>query len=211
MVRVPGLDLLPEKDRKKFLTWLTSTINNQLEVSKDRIYTPTDIVNMLPPGVKGAGRGANDLIPTARLVRSTDQSIPNSTWTSISWGSALWNTDLMWVSGAPTLLTFKTPGRFSLWSSVAFTSESTGARYCRFLNTDTTTVIGGAPMVKSVALDGTGTGNYIEIEVGNGANADILPGKSVAVQVYQSVTPSAALNVQAIAGATKIANLYREV
>lgn len=204
MNNIPGI---PPPFQARFAAWLKAFINTNNEQEQDSIYTPADIRAMIPPYMKGQGQNQAGLVPTVSLIRSTSQAVPLSTWTSISWSSAKWNADNMWASGAPTLISFKSPGRYSFWCGIQFASSAVGLRYTRFF-ANGATIIGPTVSQTAVSGDATTITNYMEIEVGTSSTSEIQPFGTVAIQCFQSTAGD--LNVLAWGGATKLANTYRE-
>lgn len=111
---------------------------------------------------------------TPRAARSTDQSIPNTTDTAISFDSV--NTDPLgsWDSGSPTRLTAKLTGRYIATGQVAFAGNATGFRIAFIEKNGTSTLgrstqisVGGGNAtwvnVTSMPFDMTGGTDYIRL------------------------------------------------
>jgi len=66
------------------------------------------------------------------VVRTTAQSIPDNSWTAISFDTIRSEekpaTSSQWSSGSPTRLTCRLPGRYLIVASVRFAGNSTGGR-----------------------------------------------------------------------------------
>jgi hypothetical protein len=72
------------------------------------------------------------------VQRTTDLSIANSSFTAVTWSSAMFDTDAIWSSGAPTRLTCKTAGIYVVTANVVWQASFNGERigYFRVNNTD---------------------------------------------------------------------------
>jgi hypothetical protein len=67
-------------------------------------------------------------VPSAKIRRSTNQSIPNSAATIVSLDTADHNTDTMYSGATPTRLTIKTPGLYLVSANVEWAANAVGSR-----------------------------------------------------------------------------------
>jgi hypothetical protein len=83
--------------------------------------------------------GAGAVFCGAHVYRATNQSIPNSTDTAISWSNTRYDSDGFWSAGAPTRLTVPSgkAGKYRLATTVSFAANST------------------SPVVVNIRLNGT--------------------------------------------------------
>lgn len=78
-----------------------------------------------------------------RIRRTSNQSIPNATWTQISFSTAVFDDrpagiSSQWSSGSPTRLTCQVSGTYLIVGQVSFIGNSTGRRVIRLLQNGTT-------------------------------------------------------------------------
>jgi hypothetical protein len=66
-----------------------------------------------------------------KVYRSTDQSIPNSADTSISFSTETTDTNNMWVVGSPTILTIPYAGLYVFGGHLSYAANATGRRETR--------------------------------------------------------------------------------
>ncbi len=86
--------------------------------------------------------GVPDPHPGARVYRSVDQSIPNATWTKISFDNERFDTDGIWSSANPTRLVCKTAGKYQVTAHGCFYANTTGDRYVHVTLNGTTDIVG---------------------------------------------------------------------
>ena len=114
---------------------------------------------------------------TIRVERSTNQSIPNATWTALSFDAIITEekpaTTSQWSSGSPTQLICRLPGYYLVNAHVRFAANATGIRGINLLKNGTI----GLTSIKSVGFTGSDpvilcnvivkldTGDYVETQV----------------------------------------------
>jgi hypothetical protein len=69
----------------------------------------------------------------ARVIRTSAQTIPNNTWTAVSFSQATFDDrpselSTHWSSGTPTRLTCRVAGTYYVYGSVMFTANTNGDR-----------------------------------------------------------------------------------
>lgn len=64
----------------------------------------------------------------ARLIRTTNQTVPSFLLTAVSFTSAQWDTDACFSPGQPTRLTCRTSGTYLIQGSVQFAANGQGPR-----------------------------------------------------------------------------------
>ena len=68
-------------------------------------------------------------VPACRVYRTNTQSIPNNTWTAISFGLEEFDTDTMHSSITnPERITIRTAGIYQIFGTVSFDPNATGVR-----------------------------------------------------------------------------------
>jgi hypothetical protein len=139
---------------------------------------------------------ANGAITTALVTasgvqayRSTTQSVPGSTITAILFDSELYDSDGYHSTSSNTSrITVPTAGKYSLKSTIGFSSNGTGVRYVFFCVNGSTGNRHGANTVP-------GSGGSLDTIVT--ATADIMLNASDYVEVYVFQSSGGALNVLA--------------
>lgn len=137
VLKIPGLESLTPKQQQAFGSWLRQTINQQIETEKDRIYTPTEIANLIPYQMKGQGRAPNDLVPSVGLSHNVAMAITNVTLTTLGttaptgacFATKMWDNDSMWTSTAPGTITVKRAGIYLFSSYMEWAGSAVGERY----------------------------------------------------------------------------------
>jgi hypothetical protein len=108
-----------------------------------------------------------------RVERSTNQSIPNATWTALSFDAIITEekpaTTSQWSSGSPTRLICRLPGYYLVNAHVRFAANATGARGINLMKNGvglTSTIIaafsGQDPNIQCSTIVKLDTGDYIE-------------------------------------------------
>jgi hypothetical protein len=96
---------------------------------------------------------------SCRVRRTSNQSIPNATWTQISFSTAVFDDrpgiSSQWSSGSPTRLTCQVSGTYLIVGQVSFNGNSTGRRIIRLLQDGTT----------QLALHGVNSGTSSQIHL----------------------------------------------
>ena len=116
--------------------------------------------------------------------RSTDQSIPNGAWTSISYDTEEWDTDNIHDNVTNnSRLTCQTPGRYLIYTSLRFLEVATGARLARIIKNGTTVV--------ALAYIGKDADNRFAIAITTVVN--LVANDYIETQAYQS--SGASLNI----------------
>lgn len=64
--------------------------------------------------------------PSVRLTKSTEQSVANNVWRSLSWNTEAWDTDTMWSSTAATRVDINTAGKYLVTASCEFAGSTAG-------------------------------------------------------------------------------------
>jgi hypothetical protein len=72
-------------------------------------------------------RASAGYMPHVLVARTTTQSIPNNTMTTVSYSSALRNEFGMWSAGSPTLVTIPYDGLYAVVHTVLFASQAVAA------------------------------------------------------------------------------------
>lgn len=153
----------------------------------DNPYVVEDIVdpnplNLFQCGVDGKGVFLPDELrdpPRCQIIRSTDQSIPTSSVTTVVFGNtATYDTDGMFNNASPSRMTILTDGLYIVHAQVGFDEPSADAHASftvkhqptntGFISTEIVIVPGpGAPHWRSHSSNDWefSAGDYIEIEV----------------------------------------------
>lgn len=109
-----------------------------------------------------------------RVERSSNQSIPNNTWTTLSFNTIVTEekpaTTSQWSSGDPTKLICRLPGYYLINAHVRIAQNATGARGINLMKNGgsplTAIVIaafsGQDPIIQCSTIVKLGTGDYIE-------------------------------------------------
>lgn len=108
-----------------------------------------------------------------RVERSSNQSIPNNTWTTLSFNTIVTEekpaTTSQWSSGDPTKLICRLPGYYLINAHVRIAQNATGARGINLMkNGGSLTAIiiaafsGQDPVIQCSTIVKLGTGDYIE-------------------------------------------------
>lgn len=127
----------------------------------------------------------------ALLARAATQSIPNDTETAITWPTPERQTETVWASGSPTLLTIPSGVTLvRLVGQVTFAANATGSRKARILKNGTMEGV-GLPAVRTLAAGGTDV-TVIPLA---GAIVPVEAGDTLDVRVTQD--SGGALNIQA--------------
>jgi hypothetical protein len=122
-----------------------------------------------------------------RVERSTNQSIPNATWTALSFDAIITEekpaTTSQWSSGSPTRLICRLPGYYLVNAHVRFAANATGARGINLMKNGvgvTATIIAAFseqdPTIQSSTIVKLDTGDYIEAKAyqNSGAALDVV-------------------------------------
>lgn len=99
----------------------TLALANDLSVTGNIAVAPGSTVDGVDISLWGTGAGTS-------IYLSSAQSIPNITWTPISFSGATWNDEGLWVVGSPTRLTIAREGWYLLVGQVQFPSNGVGQR-----------------------------------------------------------------------------------
>lgn len=109
-----------------------------------------------------------------RVERSSNQSIPNNTWTTLSFNTIVTEekpaTTSQWSSGDPTKLICRLPGYYLINAHVRIAQNATGARGINLMKnggSPLTAIIiaafsGQDPIIQCSTIVKLGTGDYIE-------------------------------------------------
>jgi hypothetical protein len=108
-----------------------------------------------------------------RVERSTNQAIPNNTWTALSFDTIITEekpaTTSQWSSGSPTRLICRLPGYYLVNAHVRFAANATGARGINLMKNGagiTATMIaafsGQDPIIQCSTIVKLDTGDYVE-------------------------------------------------
>lgn len=89
---------------------------------------------------------------SARVQQNSAQSIPNATYTAVTFDTAILNTAGMWNSGSNTRLTAQTAGTYRIGGAVVFPSTPTGFRAVSIY-------VNGSSIINTIipAVSGAGT------------------------------------------------------
>ena len=115
-------------------------------------------------------------VPTPIVLRvqiSTNPSIPNATWTALSFDAIITEekpaTTSQWSSGSPTQLICRLPGYYLVNAHVRFEANATGARGINLMKNGvglTSTIIAAFseqdPHIQCSAIVKLDTGDYVE-------------------------------------------------
>lgn len=107
--------------------------------------------------------------PLTKVRRTSNQSVPSATYTTITWQQAVRDTDVMWDSGTPDRITVVTAGTWLLLCCPRFSATAGQKRiYLTKNGTDiTTNTIGitdagaGASIIQVVLVDVLAAGDQI--------------------------------------------------
>lgn len=87
----------------------------------------------LPPAAPGCANLTGSIRQStaigAAVYRSAVQTIPTTTWTTLSFSAAYYNTDNTWAVASPTLLRVRTPGLYIVTAFLDYVPNATGVRY----------------------------------------------------------------------------------
>lgn len=111
----------------------------------------------------------------ASVLRTTAQSVPNNTTTSVSFGAAEYQSGdtPLWTAGAPTRLTAPVAGEYMMGGSTRFVANATGTRFFQLIisgNYNLTQIesLGSASIAASCSLTGfhyLNAGDFLELKV----------------------------------------------
>ncbi len=113
--------------------------------------------------------------PWCWVTSSANQSISNTTWTTLTWDTQLVDSDNMMALGTETVMTVRTPGCYAIHAQIMYAADVDGVRglTCdRIRGGARTTLVRGGQR----AADGTGTpsqetafqiATYAELEIGD--------------------------------------------
>ena len=117
----------------------------------------------------------------ARVYRATNQTIVTATLTAISFSNERYDTDTIWVLGAPTRLTCRTPGKYLIGACVRLDNITDLIQYECMLREGGATIVayelrhsgqtGGKMLCISTIYD-LATADYLEVLVQHAAGAD---------------------------------------
>lgn len=71
--------------------------------------------------------------PAARAARTTNQSIPNVNWTTVSFDTENFDTDTMYTAANPDVFTIKTAGLYLIVGGFTWQTNTTGMRGARII------------------------------------------------------------------------------
>jgi hypothetical protein len=130
------------------------------------------------------------LSDAARVYRNSDQSIPNTTWTPISFSSVRYDNNSLFSSGDPTKLTCKRAGKYLIIGQVGFYPNATGYRTAGIFVNGTappaSIAVGNIPgQVVSVGPDLTLSTIY-SLSIGDYVTLSVWQNSGGALSVYPS-------------------------
>lgn len=129
------------------------------------------------PGPNDPSAPGPPILMAVRVYNSVGASIPNATWTTVSFDTVERQVGKLWVASAPTLITFSRQGWFGLAAGVDFTANAVGSRGLRFVRNDGTVL---AAERGATAIAG-------ENDMRHTMTQDFfLAGQSVHLEVWQS-------------------------
>lgn len=108
----------------------------------------------------------------ARVTRTSAQSIPNATWTGISFSQATFDDrpsglSAHWSGGTPTRLTCRVAGVYIISGHISFSANSTGRRVVRIFRNDTTQIALSSVNATSTQLVHISLSALLKLSVGD--------------------------------------------
>lgn len=169
-----------------------STTDIRLGVGSDDQVLTADSAQAA--GVKWATAPGGYTISGAEIRLTSNQSINNTTWTTISWDAQEYDTDSYWEGVTnPTRITFGTAGKYVVIANVHFAGNATGTRLLRALRTNNTAL---ELFEVSANADANAGINKRQNLVGI---VDAATNDYITIQAYQS--SGGALNISGASGA----------
>lgn len=153
-------------------------------------------VSGLPHGAGGSGGGtAGGRDISARITKSTDQSIPDATPTNIAFDTEIYDTDAMFNPAFPTILSINRPGKYDLQASLTWEPGGGTDRLIVIMKNGLATIAIGditpiAASFTSQEVNGAGiplvAGDFLEVLVFHDAGAplNVLTGADVTPIFY---------------------------
>lgn len=151
-----------------------------------------------PPSGAVTAAGQADI--SARVTRSTAQSIANATETAISFDTVRWDTDGMWDAANATRLTCQTAGKYLIVGNVRFAGAAGGYRQAgikingtaTYLAIDKSSSLDSATVdLNPVAVYDLAAGDFIELYVfqnsGGNLNVEVLANSSPELSMIKIV------------------------
>ncbi|HKZ40525.1 MAG TPA: hypothetical protein VJ044_06150 [Candidatus Hodarchaeales archaeon] len=122
---------------------------------------------------------------SARVRRTTNQSIPTNVSTAITFDVARWDTGGFFVLGSPTRLTVNQSGKYWVFGSVAWDQNATGLRDIFFQVNGSTVIVANAEQAVTAALFGNvqQAGALWDFVVGDYVELFVLQTAGVAINV----------------------------
>lgn len=162
----------------------TSIIASSNSGSKTAFSAPPLLFSTVPGGA---------LAMFTTLVRSTAQSIPNNTYTAVSFSGEQESNCSMWSSGAPTRLSPPPWARFvRLTATAVFSPSANGPRAIR-LQKNGNAIPYAATVVQAVAASGIETGisitsRWLPVTPGDYFEAAVFQGSGAALNLAAATT-----------------------
>ncbi|MFJ9029825.1 hypothetical protein ACIRQP_15080 [Streptomyces sp. NPDC102274] len=94
--------------------------------------------------------------PTVRVGSSTNQSIPGSTVTPLTWSAASYDNTGMWSASTPTVITFTVTGIYLLSTRLEVAVSGTATEVGTYTQMVTTGTFGPTPVAQSLRMSQTG-------------------------------------------------------
>lgn len=138
---------------------------------------------------------------TARIYRTTNQSINDSTWTAISFDQVMYNVGPLWAIGNPTRITAVVTGSYRVFANIGFAANATGRRVARIVHSVYGTIAqhewqfstANEPMLQIATEFSMSTGEYLTFEVfqSSGGALNVLSYAYWSPHVTVTVAPAA--------------------
>lgn len=164
-------------------------------------YVPGDVVRhngidyiaVNPSTGQDPGAAAPASVITVRLMQGGPQTIPNITWTALTWSVVHENWNGEWNAGLPTRVTIKVPGIYLIIGGLAYAVSAVGAQRRLRVRISGSAIIAdnGVPTAAAgldhrVFLSTTwrlAVGDYVELQSYNDAGAAGLATATDATQL----------------------------
>lgn len=149
------------------------------------------LLRLLPQGdrLPGADIGA-------RVYRTSNQSIANGTNAAISFTNARHNTDLIWSSSQPTVLTCRTAGKYLIGGCFRFEYNGAGNRFLAVLLNSSTQIVaaestGASTISTASCIHSLAVNDYVQMTAfqNSGQSLNVLYEPSFSPEFYMQLLP----------------------
>ncbi|GAC1535129.1 MAG: hypothetical protein NVS3B1_29590 [Marmoricola sp.] len=114
--------------------------------------------------------------PFAQVYQNSSQSIPNATYTAVTFDTAEFNNDGAWTSGSNTRWTCQTGGTYRVSAQISFNTNATGIREAQY-------VVNGGAVVTFNASAVSGAATQVVVPV---FSQHFNAGDYIQVNAYQN-------------------------